>query len=126
VAKGPPKLLAKAFARAEARLLITQPGVQVSLDEFLREVMTEACVMLALRAEKNHRKIRKAARKLGESGELLAALAEPPAPGADPGPAGPDLTWPGEDLAGQLPPEWSGPAGPPAWHPEHRLNESEA
>ena len=59
--------------------------MQVSFDEFLREVMTEACVMLALRAEKHHRKVRRAAGKLAENGELLAALAEPPGPGAHPG-----------------------------------------
>ena len=55
---------------------ITRPGVQVSFDEFLREVTTEACVMLALRAEKNLRKVRRAAGKLAENEELLAALAE--------------------------------------------------
>ncbi len=86
--------------------------MQVSFEEFLREVTAEVCVMLALRGEKNVRKVRGAAGKLAENEELLAALA--------------GLAWPGEDLAGEVPPEWSGPAGVPSWHPEHRLNESEA
>jgi hypothetical protein len=69
--------------------------------------------MLALRAEKYQRKIRRAARKLAENGDLTAALPKPAVP-ADQAPD--------EDL----PPEWSGPPGPPPWHPEHRMNESEA
>jgi hypothetical protein len=113
VAKGSPGFLAKAFARAEARLAITRPGAQVSCDEFLREVATEARVILAVRAERHHRKVRRAVMELAGFEELLAALADQAAPGAD-------LAWPGEDLAGELPPEWSGPAGPPAWHPENQ------
>ena len=66
--------------------------------------------MLALRGEKNVRKVRGAAGKpAGSPGDVAR------------GPAG--LAWPGEGLAGEVRPEWSGPAGVPSWHPEHRHNE---
>jgi hypothetical protein len=123
VAKGPPKLVAKAFARVEARLLITRPGVQVPPDEFLREVVAEVCVMIALRAGRD---VRKAVREISETGALIAAMRGRAAPVdggvlADLGEA-----WFAADVPGELPPGRDGVPGPPLWHPEHRLNESEA
>jgi hypothetical protein len=113
VAKGPPKLLARAFARAEARLFVTRSGVQPSFEELLAEAAVELRAMVALRAERDRRGIRKAARRLRQGDalvELVEALVLPAGPDADPVPDG-------------VPREWSGPPGPPSWHPEHRLNE---
>jgi hypothetical protein len=123
------KLVARAFDRAEARLAITRPGEQVSFDELLREVFTEIRVMVDVRAEKDHRRIRKAASRIHEGHgliELIEALGRPPGPGAGGGPASGDPSRSGMVLPGKrLPPQWDGPPGVPRWHPEHRLNESE-
>jgi len=108
VAKGPPKLIVKAFALVEARNRVTRPGVRVPFDEFLYEVTVEFCALAALRAEKHRRKIRKAARRVREDGKLIAALAEPPVSAGE--------------VPEELPAGWDGVPGPPRWHPEHRLN----
>jgi hypothetical protein len=125
------KLISKAFARAEARLLITRPGQQPSFDELLAEVTVQLRAMVASRTEKDHRKIRKAARRIHEGHglvELIEALGPPPGPRPGPdavsGAAAADPPWSGTDLPEKRqPPEWNGPPGVPRWHPEHRLNE---
>jgi hypothetical protein len=127
VGKGPPDLIGKAFARAEARLAITRPGEPVSFDELLHEVFTEIRVMVDVRAEKDRRKIRKAARRIHQGHgliDLIDALGRPPGPDTGDGAAGPDRSASGTVPPGKsLPPEWNGPPGVPRWHPEHRENQ---
>jgi hypothetical protein len=113
------KLIAKAAARVSTRHQITGSDVPAFSDEFVREVRLEAWVMLVERTARNHRKIRKAARRIGRDAELAEAFWPPPVPPAGSELADLDPAWFAAAVAGELPP---GEPGPPSWHPEHRLN----
>lgn len=115
MASGSAKLVARAFERAEVRHRITNPDAEPSFDVLLREALIEVQVALSVHRERDHRKIRKAMRRMRAAEELqaripsIAAVAE--ASAADRARSG----------FGSGPAERS-PAGLPDWHPEHPHN----
>jgi transposase-like protein len=103
------KLVARAFERAEARHRITNPDAEPSFDALLREALTEVQVTLSVRRERDHRRIRKAVRRMRAVEELQARI--------------PSIAAAAEAApAAAVTPAERPPPGPPAWHPEHRLN----
>jgi hypothetical protein len=88
------KLVARAFERAEARHYITNPDAEASFDVLLREALVEVQVELSVRRERDHRRIRKAVRRMRAAEELqaripsIAAAAEAVPAERPPGPPG--------------------------------------
>jgi hypothetical protein len=104
VASKAAKLVAAAFERAEARHRITNPGAEPSFDVLLCEVLVEVQVALSVRRERDHRKIRKAVRRMRAAEELQARIPSIAA------------------AAESAPADERPPPGPPPWHPEHHLH----
>ena len=96
------KRLARALERAEARHQVTDPGSELSFDVLLLGALTEVRVEAALVRAREHRRIRKAVRRMAAADEVLARL-----PG----------------VAAVVEPS-SGRFAPPEWHPDHLNSES--
>jgi hypothetical protein len=96
--------------------------VQVSFDEFVRDLAAEVCVILEQRMEKKRRQLRKAAEAICEAGAMRAATWRLAVPADSAGLAGLDPEQFAAVVSGELPPDGPGSPDVPRWHPEHPHN----